>query len=86
MNSTNFSLQEDLLALSELLANRKAATQVGTFLQRIETAPSRDQRTKWLEQVTGYVHALHDVEMLNAEQSILIRELITRAIMRNSFD
>lgn len=84
MNSPNFSLQEDLEALAELLGNQAATRQVGTYLQRIQTAPSRDQLTKWLEQVTGYIQALHDVGMLNDEQSILLRELVTRALIRSS--
>ncbi len=84
MNSPIFSLQEDLEALAELLSNPDAARQVGTYLQRIQTAPSKDQLGKWLEQVTGYVQALHDVNMLNEEQSILLRELVTRALMRNA--
>lgn len=84
MKSSIFSLQEDIQALAELLDNPHAAQQVGTYLQRIQTAPSKDQLAKWLDQVTGYNQALHDVGILNEQQSILLRELVTRALMRNS--
>lgn len=84
MISSNFSLQEDIQALAELLDNVHAAKQVGLYLQRIQTAPSKDQLTKWLEQVTGYTQALDDLGLLNSEQSILLRELVTRALMRNA--
>lgn len=71
------------MALSELLHNAKAVKQLGVFLERIQTAPTRDQLAKWLEQVTGYLQALDDFESLNDEQAILLRELVTRAHMRN---
>lgn len=83
MNSPTFSLQEDLHALAELLDNGNAVTQLGGLLQRIQTAPSRDQLTKWLEQITGYLLALDDFGLLDREQAILLRELVTRAHMRS---
>jgi hypothetical protein len=83
MNSPTFSLQEDLQVLGELLHNATAATQLGSYLQRIQTAPSRDQLNKWLEQVVGYLQALNDFNLLDGEQTILLRELVTRAHMRS---
>jgi HPt (histidine-containing phosphotransfer) domain-containing protein len=83
MNSPTFSLQEDLHALAELLENVNAVTQLGSLLERIQTAPSRDHLTKWLEQVSGYLLALDDFALIDREQAILLRELVTRAHMRS---
>jgi hypothetical protein len=83
MSHPIFSLQEDLSALAELLPSIDAEKQLGTYLQLIQTAPSREQLNKWLGQVTGYLQALDDLKLLSKEQAILLRELVTRAHMRS---
>jgi hypothetical protein len=80
-----FSLQEDLHALAELLPTSEAEAQLGSYLQLIQTAGTRDQLNKWLEQVSGYLQALNDLALLDKEQAILLRELVTRAHMRSTF-
>jgi hypothetical protein len=78
-----FSLQEDLFVLSELQLTAAAEKQVGSYLQTIETAPSRAHLDKRLDQVSGYLQALDDFSLLNDQQFILLRELVTRASMRS---
>jgi hypothetical protein len=78
-----FSLQEDLFVLSELQLTAAAEKQVGSYLQTIETAPSRAHLDKRLDQVSGYLQALDDFNLLNDQQLILLRELVTRASMRS---
>lgn len=78
-----FSLQEDLFVLGELQLTVASEKQVGFYLQAIETAPSRAHLDKKLDQVSGYLQALQDFSLLNEQQYILLRELITRASMRS---
>lgn len=78
-----FSLQEDLFVLSELQLTAAAEKQVGCYLQTIETAPSRAHLDKRLDQISGYLQALDDFSLLNEQQSILLREIVTRASMRS---
>jgi hypothetical protein len=83
MNMPFFSLQEDLFALSELQLTVAAEKQLSFYLQTIETAPSRAHLDKRLDQASGYLQALADFSLLNEQQSILLRELVTRASMRS---
>lgn len=68
-----------LYALSPLMLTLNTEKQLGRYLQLIQTAASRGQLSKWTEQITGYIQALNDLELLNAAQAILLRELVTRA-------
>lgn len=86
MHPPIFSLQEDLHALAELLPTTQAEKQLGSYLQLIQTAGNREQLDKWLEQVSGYLQALDDLSLLNTEQAILLRELVTRAHMRSTLN
>ena len=65
-----------------LLPTLNAEKQLGRYLQLIRTATSREQLSKWIDQVSGYMQALSDLELLNAEQAILLRELVTRENFR----
>ena len=77
-----FSLEEDLLALSEILPTTDAISRIRVYLQRIQTAPSREHVKKLMDRVAGYLEALDDTGSLSSEQAVLMRELVTRARLR----
>jgi hypothetical protein len=82
MSSPLFSLEEDLLALSEILPTTDAISRIRVYLQRIQTAPSREHLQKLMDRVAGYLEALDDTGSLSSEQAVLMRELVTRARLR----
>lgn len=84
MKSQPFTLAEDLYALSALAPTISVEQRVAQYLQVIETSSSLAHREKWMDQIAGYMHALEDLDLLTAEQWVLLRELVTRASLRSN--
>ncbi len=80
--SQPYTLDEDLYALSALIPVFNVEKQLARYLQLIQMSASREQLSKWVEQVAGYMQAPSDLDLLSAEQEILLRELVTRANFR----
>jgi hypothetical protein len=84
MKSPAFTLEEDLYALASLSPTNAVQVRLAQYLQSIQAAGSLAHKEKWVDHITAYMHALEDLELLNAEQWILLRELVTRACLRSS--
>ena len=83
MESQAFTLEEDLYALSSLAPSAKVEQRIAKLLQLIETSSSLAQRDKSMSVIAGYMQALEDLCSLDEEQQGLLRELVTRAILRS---